>query len=603
MLGQIIIINDNNYYVYLDEHDDYYSYYVVLANNIGTRVLSENEAKDLLDNLFKKKMTFLEHKDDYDIYLDEGNYKRYFKNNIEDMIMFYLNNGENSILTIGKKKDKIPLLKQYTYSNKEFATMIMASFLFIKAFFSTADVLEESFKPFYYDSNKKTIESTITIEDFKDNIYNTEGDLSDNMKDYLYNEDLILDVLSVSLPKRNHSLFKKINDISVIYDEQICEEEEINGYYNPIDSNKIFLTNDSNYIFDSTLAHEYVHLLQDNNEYLYVIEACAEIIAEEYFNSPAIAYKEQRNNIRLLMEMIGPKPVFELNFKGDTSSFEKTIYDNLGEEKGKELLELLKKPPHYTPNMEKVDEKVRSLLNEMSYNITGTGLDNKSNPYLNYSKNRKYYFNTHKDFYHKNDVAYLDRKIEGKTTLDEVDRDNIKLALLTVKKEISKEDYDNYNEDENLHYYISYSDEFNVNYIKVNEDKYTGDKIYEFEDGVKLKVNDAIEKGYITRKYYYTNNYSNVNIDELDANNGNEKRRLSVYLKDDKLISFEDSLGSFNEGIVFSKEERIVIPSLEKIYPEQMPLYMPINSAISNIQQMAHLSYKEVMSHRSNRNK
>lgn len=102
--------------------------------------------------------------------------------------------------------------------------------------------------------------------------------------------------------------------------------------------NVIFLLDDSQLVFDSTAAHELIHLLQDASQYIYVREASAEMMADEYFGSPSESYEDARANIIYLMEIVGPKPVMECNFKGDTSSFDDAVREYLSIEEANELL-------------------------------------------------------------------------------------------------------------------------------------------------------------------------------------------------------------------------------------------------------------------------
>lgn len=94
MINAIIRIEKNNYYLTINND----SISIILANNNETRVLSKEESEDLINSLFESILVFKERVNNYDIYIDEVGNKRYFKDNKEDLLMFFKNNGKKYIM-------------------------------------------------------------------------------------------------------------------------------------------------------------------------------------------------------------------------------------------------------------------------------------------------------------------------------------------------------------------------------------------------------------------------------------------------------------------------------------------------------------------------
>ena len=97
------------------------------------------------------------------------------------------------------------------------------------------------------------------------------------------------------------SLEEKLTDIKILpFTEEDKEENktrasqgllETVGYYNPLTPNIFYMENLTN---QDTKTHEFIHLLQDNNNYYYIREASAEIISNEYYGALLDSYKKRQ---------------------------------------------------------------------------------------------------------------------------------------------------------------------------------------------------------------------------------------------------------------------------------------------------------------------
>ena len=169
--------------------------------------------------------------------------------------------------------------------------------------------------------------------------------LTQEEKNFLKNEDLIEDVLKTV----NTDLSTKALFLSYIHHIDIqsygAEDPQYNsayGYYNLSTPSTMFMKdytglNDK----EDTLAHEYVHLLQDTSGYNLIIEACAEIVSTEYYGVPESYYPFQVQLLKVLMETIGSDVVWNYSFTGDFSGIEERVKPHLSEEEYQDFLDCL----------------------------------------------------------------------------------------------------------------------------------------------------------------------------------------------------------------------------------------------------------------------
>ena len=65
----------------------------------------------------------------------------------------------------------------------------------------------------------------------------------------------------------------------------------------------------------ATLYHEYIHLLQVNYDYRVLTEGSANIICEELFDQSKVSYPLEVRYTKILMDIIGPEPIWRYNFE------------------------------------------------------------------------------------------------------------------------------------------------------------------------------------------------------------------------------------------------------------------------------------------------
>ena len=186
----------------------------------------------------------------------------------------------------------------------------------------------------------------ISISDIKQKIFNS-SKLTNEEKEFLYNEELLSDILQL-VNQSNYAKYcynEKFNDINIInYDDIDFGKYQINGYYQD-DMPNIVNIKSYEELDESTsdiVAHEFIHLCQIDYEYNVLTEAGAEIISNEYFKNSSInAYNYVVNEVKKLMEIIGPEPILYYNFTGDFKMVEDKVRPYFKDEEYQEFLRCL----------------------------------------------------------------------------------------------------------------------------------------------------------------------------------------------------------------------------------------------------------------------
>lgn len=421
MLVGIIKEKNNTYYINLENQNNNKYISIVHTNKNNINTLTKTECQNLIKELFSSILRYKEKYNEYDVYLDAANNKRYYKNGLEDLSLFFNNNGKNAILYNEKNEDSSSQIKRFVLINKnKILFELIVSTLFISLTTSNIIFYGDGKPIFYDDLNLSSMEELI----------NNSYHLTEREKEFLYNEDLFRCVLQVANNNRNFELRNKLNDIEIVNFERRGTHENANGYYNEFNSNCIYICNEMmvNPIgYYETLAHEFIHLLQDNNKYYYVREACAEILSTEFYNREESAYLEQCKRVKVLMEIIGPQPILECNFSGDTTSFENAIGEYLNNDEKDRFLSLLTtSSDDWSNNEENINNEIDSLLATMYYNKTGNNIEDDIMIRLLYISNapNRIYFNSNMEEYYEDYLLNTEREYLGELDINEVINSN-----------------------------------------------------------------------------------------------------------------------------------------------------------------------------------
>ena len=421
MLLGIIKDTTNNieYYINSEEKDNYSEITLVMVKENTIKALTKEEIRKLLKTILSSNLTYKEKYNDYDVYLDEANNKRYFKNGTENLFMFLENNGVSAINCLEKISKKVNT-KRYS---------IMASTIVFDVILSTTALIPFAGDIQIRESIDKTASSIlpITTNELVDSIQ-TSHYLTDEEKEFLHNEDYLNFVLENSDEIRNYSIRKAFNEINI---ETFTSAELPNadGYFDPLHPNTIYIlenniNEESN--IDELIIHEFIHMTQNSSCPAYIKEACDEMFKSEFYGKPYMAYQECIKRTKVLMEIVGPEPIIDANFKSNSKNFEEALKTYLTPEEAEELLKLLNTSSlaivDPVTDMNAINASIDQYLSKMYKNKTGNDIKDDiliRCIYNNKAKNRVY-FNQSLENYNKDFAFSADRKLIGVLNTSEV---------------------------------------------------------------------------------------------------------------------------------------------------------------------------------------
>ena len=401
---------NEHYFIHLDKIDNYNELSIIHVNNTTTEYLSKENAIDLLKTLLSSKLTFKEKENDYDIYLDEANNKRYFKNGKENYFKFLINNGEEAIYYMDKiNKKNISIPKRYKLIvNSMIISMTLTSILSIPL---TNDI-------HFLNIGKRIISNFHELDD-EEIVYLMKKSpyLSETDKGYLCNEDYFKFVLSYSNTNdRSYYLREKFNNINIkYYDKE--KDMQLEGYYQTLDINTIHIAEQAknNEEFRrNVMTHEFIHLTQCDSRYTYLIEGTAEIIKNEFYDIPIVSYQELVARTKVLMEIIGPEPILECIYKKDDSKLVSEINKYLDKKDTEKLLNLFTGNDIYKEiyKTQDINNEIDILLKKLYENKTNKKIQDDQMISLIYSNEDqgRIYFNYNSENYNRD--FRLDDEIE-----------------------------------------------------------------------------------------------------------------------------------------------------------------------------------------------
>lgn len=202
--------------------------------------------------------------------------------------------------------------------------------------------------------------------------YIQESSLDEHTKEILSNEELLQDMFAYYKGTLlEYSAINKFKGIHISYFEEDKSRKILrNGFYNCLYPNEINVETNVTSKYDEVVAHEYLHLFQaEGLEYHYLLEASAELCSAEYYNYKLGTYLSAINNLKLLMDIIGPEPIIKLLFSGDDDDFLRIIRTNLPKEQSNRLLALLN--TNSDNHTDEVHNEIRELLCKLYKALNG----------------------------------------------------------------------------------------------------------------------------------------------------------------------------------------------------------------------------------------
>ena len=244
-----------------------------------------------------------------------------------------------------------------------------------------------------FKTEKEELEDIYTLIETSEN-------LNDEEKEFLWNENLINHILSYYEESGClENTVERHQDIDISGLDGLYENApNTRGYYageNVLHVKNYEVKNTITSTNAFIVAHEYIHLLQVNSLYYMIDEACADIIAEEFYGLGDTSYIKEKMYTKILMEIIGSEPIWRYNFEWKTTALEDAISPYLEEKDYQELFKIL------SSNSEEFlthEERLKSLLKTLYENKYDIPIESdiEINQILKNQNSSRFYFNEEK---------------------------------------------------------------------------------------------------------------------------------------------------------------------------------------------------------------
>lgn len=513
-----IRIKDNIIYIDI-KNKELYCY----KQTKNKKIIISNE---IIINLIKYIITCHKPKylyqDEFEVYLDEEtNFKHFYKNGKEDYLKFFYENGQSTILLNSKSNEDKYSTKSFIIKGVQICITFLSAITFISSV-SAIYKIQTTTKINAQTEITNNIEYSIPEEKIDTNFFkdfiNNSPNLSKQEKQLLVNNDLFDDLSETLMTNdRIFSLEVKMTNLDIIYGQEGKPADGVLGWYNPMISNQIHVIDEKD---NQTTIHEFIHLLQDDNQYQYIREACATLISNEYYNSNQTAYNDAIIRTQFLMEIIGPDIIWDLNFSGSTREFEIAIKSLLPEKDAEELLELftssigmLSQSKNYEIN-QKIDNYLLQMYKSLAPENTETIeflTDISSTNHLSskgYLLNRNYFNEKNKE----NAINPFEYKFSIPLDIA-LNQNMIDISYtLTQKNYINPNDPSQISNDDIIHeeYII-----LNKNISELMFDENGNQYFINYNTDEQYTVAEAQSLGLIETKYYQYKFFYNIQYDEI----------------------------------------------------------------------------------------
>lgn len=376
MLAGVIKNSDNSYELLKAVGDK------LEAVHVSSYGFSKSDSKyinNILNKLyFNSNCVYLTEEDGYKVYYDrETGFKHFMKNKEEDFEMFIKANSKDAVMYLSDDDDKSKKVKRRTRILEISALSIVILFgaYTLPILRNIAGVSEDLLVWKIYSADERNDMYDAGAVDYERALeLIAESDLEPVDKEILGNEELLKLVFKYYKDTpMEYTANMKLNGLRV--EEYTADDGELEaktfGYYSILTPNVLNIRTDSD---TSTLIHEFIHLLQaDGCYYHYLDEAVASLMTSEYFYVDSVSYEDAVDNLKLLINIVGPEPIFKLVFGGDDSDLLKIFRDNLLPSEASDLVEKLQEHPE--SDMDSLQyQSVRESLFKLYKNMYGNDI-------------------------------------------------------------------------------------------------------------------------------------------------------------------------------------------------------------------------------------
>ena len=516
-------------YIYMDDNNKFIG---ININKYGIGNFDYDSFNYFINNIkFNDHCFKIAKYQEYDVYFNPlTNYKHYIKDGKEDLLMFYLKNGNDALLykSDDDNKSKRNKLKSFVFNFIQISLpVVIGSMIGINS--QLLDIID--YKTYINDNNisYETVINydNISVDDYIVKIMNGIN-LTDEEKKLLANEQLLMDIT----PYYNNTYMEKLINLKLnnIGIEFFAAEEHTDrdGYYNYLKPNILHISDRYKYTYEveqvvkrrnDVFVHEFIHLLQSFSKYSYIKEGITEIIKKEYFDLPVTSYIKTVNNVQLLIDIIGPEPILKSNFSNSDKELENILADNLSLKEYKKIISYFSSTPL---NMEdNIHEEINKLLCSLYRNMYGKDITEDKDILYDLFYSGKYECNNEKIYLNKSKMKDIeDFNVVVYGTPDELcekgllEYEGRKIIQRTISYEFYRKLVKQQKGMKCTYFYDSsntepYGDKYLIN----------GSDIVTFKEAVELgyitiyetdsvDINDEIPEGFkcvSIHNYYYTN--------------------------------------------------------------------------------------------------
>lgn len=531
-----VIILDNKKEIYLSINEN-----KIEGFNLDNGVVSDLKEEDIkVLDLFKLSLdkTYLGKENEYDVYLDNKSlFKHYFKDGIEDVKKFCEYNGTDALLYKTSNFNKNS--NEYKFKTKDEKTIVMNYKTVCLLLAGITLIGSLSMLSINNGLVERLIQNntTVTYEELKTSISNN-TDLTSEEQEVFLNEKLLNDII----PYYNGSstayfIEHKLQSVDIIEQDKLPKKMDENtvGWYSRLENTINIVNceyNENNESLNDTKIHEYIHLLQSKIvclKYSYIAEASAELISYEYYNSPINSYPNEINNLKILMEIVGPEPIWKLNFSGDDTDLKNIILSNLNEEDANRLLTLLgSRDEDYAKISNNIHDEMRSLLEKLYFNIYNESVS--ENVFINgmYDIKDRYYFNSDLIETKQPYITHVIIRDSNEYTIG-----YIVDAIITYSQYL--EFKDNNMVSSHIQFVVAPGYTQNNGYIVKDNEQYTIEEAYNLNI-LEIRIKDTVvDADASMQQFFYLNNnipfrsatFININGEYWDINDENVKDYLN----------------------------------------------------------------------------
>lgn len=391
----LAIIDDKEKNIYTEIHFEEKSNKLYGFNIIDGVLLDlSNDSLNCL-NLFKMSSNNkrIGMKDGYELYLDKDTgLVHFFKNGIPNYELLFAMNGKECTLcnetiphyTGREGRFKKFVIKGITYICSAILFCGSITYSYPSLLFGERLTLKDGIVYLLGDDENKF--ETITQQDIKSYIYSSPNIESDEVKDFLWNEELIEAVLPYYEGQPLEFITKiRHHNLGV----QPEKSKNHGGHYSFGNTIYVVDWSEENFNLEDfkayAAAHEYVHLLQTDG-FPFVIETEADIIAQEYYfhlagnkgfaNVSQYGYVEPCKYLKILMEIIGPEPIKDNAHRRNSTAIQDAIRPYLSDSEYDEFISILEiSPGHYPKKLNDKLERFYELLSILYQNKYGEAIE------------------------------------------------------------------------------------------------------------------------------------------------------------------------------------------------------------------------------------